>query len=327
MNATAAATTTTAMTPYTTRLPRPTGYEARFWKILCEIIFPNVSNPASVMLAVEYCRERKLDILKRPVNIVPMWNAQLRREVDTVWPSIHETTITAHRSNEFAGVDPPVLGNIVQHKFSGRRKDRDGGWIDATVELRIPESASVTVYRFKNGERCPYTEPVYWLEAYGRSGGSELPNAIWQKRPIGQLTKVAKAASLRLAFPEESQGLTDEEMHGQIIDEAEAPMAEAKERTTISEVVQPEIPSKPMKVDKPGGSTWTEWGRVYIACIRSATDAKTLEQWEKLNKETMDAISRDEPKVHSGLLHSINKHKLSVMNPEENTPLPRDGTI
>jgi hypothetical protein len=77
----------------------------------------------------------------------------------------------------------------------------------------------VTVYRLVNGQRCPFTEPVFWLEAYARLGGaySELPTDMWVKRPRGQLLKCAKAASLRAAFPEEA-GYTAEEMEGKVIE-------------------------------------------------------------------------------------------------------------
>jgi RecT family protein len=75
----------------------------------------------------------------------------------------------------------------------------------------------VTVYRLIDGARCPFSEPVYWKEAYGRVGGTALPNEMWQKRPHGQLHKVAKAASLRAAFPEEGDTAA-EEMEGQTIE-------------------------------------------------------------------------------------------------------------
>jgi hypothetical protein len=77
----------------------------------------------------------------------------------------------------------------------------------------------VTVYRIVQGQRCPFTEPVFWLEAYARLGGaySELPTDMWVKRPRGQLLKCAKAASLRAAFPEEA-GYTAEEMEGKVIE-------------------------------------------------------------------------------------------------------------
>src|SRR5262245_47003356 len=89
---------------YATRLPNVANYDPGLWQILCEVVFPTVESPRSIVLAVEYCRKRRLDILKRPVSIVPMWDARLRREVDTIWTSINELQITAARSHEWAGM-------------------------------------------------------------------------------------------------------------------------------------------------------------------------------------------------------------------------------
>jgi hypothetical protein len=179
---------------------------------------------------------------------------------------------------------------------------------------------AITVYRLVAGQARGFTEPVYWLEAYGRSGGSELPNAIWQKRPIGQLIKVAKAASLRAAFPEEESSPTDEEMHGGIIDEDAAPPPEQKPaRAEITEVPSlDDLPTVPTKLEKTDDQTWTTWGQRFIACVRSASDLDVVVQWETLNKAVLDAMLTDAPRLHSGLLHSVNKHKLTLMADEGN---------
>jgi hypothetical protein len=77
------------------------------------------------------------------------------------------------------------------------------------------------VYRIVSGKRCAFTEEVYWQEAYSTAGGknSQVPTAMWIKRPKGQLAKCGKAASLRAAFPEEC-GYAAEEMDGKSIDDS-----------------------------------------------------------------------------------------------------------
>src|SRR5207244_2247284 len=87
--------------------------------------------------------------------------------------------------------------------------------------LIFPESCAITVYRLIEGQRCAFTEPVFWTEAYGRIGKTELPNDQWAKRPRGMIIKVAKAASLRAAFPEEGEH-TAEEMEGRTLEEFDA---------------------------------------------------------------------------------------------------------
>ena len=106
---------------------------------------------------------------------------------------------------EWGGVDAPVFGPMITEKFKGQRKDHQRGWVDVEVEVTYPEYCAVTVYRIVGGQRCGFTEPVWWKEFYGRVGDSSLPNDMWAKRPKGELVKLAKAFSLRVAFPEEAR--------------------------------------------------------------------------------------------------------------------------
>lgn len=189
------------------------------WKVLTEVTFPSAKTPEAIMMALDYCRTRKLDIFKKPVHIVPMWSAALGRSVETVWPSIMEIQTTASRTGLWAGMDRPVWGPDKTHTFSGRYKDDNEQWQETRVEVTFPEWVAVTVYRLVNGRRCAFTEEVYWLEAHSTAGGkySQIPTAMWIKRPKGQLAKCGKAASLRAAFPEEC-GYAAEEMDGKNID-------------------------------------------------------------------------------------------------------------
>jgi phage recombination protein Bet len=190
------------------------------WKELTEVTFPTAKTPEAIMMALDYCRTRKLDIFKKPVHVVPMWSAALGRSVETVWPSIMEIQTTASRTGLWAGMDRPVWGPDKTHTFSGRYKDDNDQWQETSVTVTFPEWVAVTVYRLVNGRRCAFTEEVYWMEAYSTAGGknSQVPTTMWIKRPKGQLAKCGKAASLRAAFPEEC-GYAAEEMDGKSIDD------------------------------------------------------------------------------------------------------------
>lgn len=190
------------------------------WKVLTEVTFPTAKTPEAIMMALDYCRTRKLDIFKKPVHVVPMWSAALGRSVETVWPSIMEIQTTASRTGLWAGMDRPEWGPDKTHTFSGRYKDDNDQWQETSVTVTFPEWVAVTVYRLVNGRRCAFTEEVYWMEAYSTAGGknSQVPTAMWIKRPKGQLAKCGKAASLRAAFPEEC-GYAAEEMDGKSIDD------------------------------------------------------------------------------------------------------------
>ncbi|QVL47006.1 MAG: recombinase RecT [Thiocapsa sp.] len=186
------------------------------WRVLTESIFPSAKTAEGILLAVRYCQARGLDVLKRPVHVVPMYSRALGHEVETVWPGINEVQITAARTGQYAGIDPARFGPETTRVFQGRAKT-ENGWQDARIELTYPAWAEVTVYRLVNGVRCAFTETVFWEETYARMAGGEVPTAMWIKRPRGQLLKCAKAASLRAAFPEEAS-YTAEEMAGKTIE-------------------------------------------------------------------------------------------------------------
>jgi len=212
--------------PRTRDLPMPAvvqqsyGLSEQSWKVLTEVTFPTAKTPEAILMALDYCKARKLDIFKKPVHIVPMWSAALGRNVETVWPSIMEIQTTASRTGVWAGMDRPIWGPDVTKTFTGRYKDDNEQWQESSVTLTFPEWVAVTVYRIVGGKRCAFTEEVYWLEAYSTAGGknSQVPTAMWIKRPKGQLAKCGKAASLRAAFPEEC-GYAAEEMDGKTLDD------------------------------------------------------------------------------------------------------------
>ena len=113
--------------------------------------------------------------------------------------------------------DPPQWGPLVTEKFHGRRKDRQKGWIDVVIELTYPDYCMVTVYRLIGGARRPLASPSSGRRLTGGLEARRSRMRCGKKRPHGQLHKVAKAASLRAAFPEEGD-TTAEEMEGQTIE-------------------------------------------------------------------------------------------------------------
>ena len=197
------------------------GLDENTWRVLTDSIFPSAKTAEGVMLAVRYCQARGLDVLKRPVHVVPMWSKAQGREIESIWSGINEAQITAARTGQYAGIDAARFGPLITRTFAGHAKTNNG-WEDVSVEVTFPEWAEVTVYRLVKDQRCAFTETVFWEETYSRAGGAstQVPTAMWIKRPRGQLLKCAKAASLRAAFPEEAS-YTAEEMEGKSIEPEE----------------------------------------------------------------------------------------------------------
>lgn len=340
--------TAVAVAPGDFRLPMPrdvADLDAGKWRVLTEAIFPNARGPESILLALDYCRARGLDILKRPVNIVPVWNSALGREVETIWPSISEVEITAARTGKWAGMDRPVWGPMMTRTFRGSRKTKEG-WKTVEETVEFPEWASVTVYRVIDGQPRAFSEEVYWLEAYGHSFGGELPNAQWIKRPRGQLAKVAKAHSLRAAFPEEDGGSpTAEEMAGQEIEgRAEppepkwsgplpAPVPSGAPAAPAAPTGQPApanapaaTPAAPERVDPETGElgsatphaleliygtdgelNWRAWGTSFVAAVRAAASLAELDGWMQQNDGALASMEEAAPKLFGHVKNAIAK--------------------
>lgn len=190
--------------PYHPLVQERFGIDKAAWKALVEAIFPNATSVESVVLALSYCKARKLDPFKRNVHIVPIWDKSRGCMTDTVWPGIGELRTTAFRTGEYAGRGETVFGNDITAKIG-------------SVEITYPEWAQVTVRRIVKGREVSFAGPrVYWIETYATvKRNDDTPNDMWSNRPRGQLEKCAEAAALRAAFPEEigSDHIDDEVQH------------------------------------------------------------------------------------------------------------------
>lgn len=214
MNATVTALQKTAADQFAANYPTVAqrGIDEATWGALCNTIYPG-ANPDSVIMAVDYCRARKLDVMLKPVHLVPMQVKDARTN-EKVWrdvpmPGIGMYRIQADRSGNYAGADEPEFGPTVTQEF------QDPYTAGKMVRVSYPEWCKYTVYKFVNGQRIAFTSKEYWVENYAtQSSKTECPNAMWKKRPFGQLAKCAEAQALRKAWPEIGSEPTAEEMEG-----------------------------------------------------------------------------------------------------------------
>lgn len=279
------------------------------WRVLVDQIFPSAKTVEAVGMALAYCRARKLDIFKRPVHIVPMWSTVLNRTVETVWPGIAEIRTTAARTGQYAGIDEVIYGPMVEREFVGQKEiwksgRSTGDFEDVRKTVAYPEWASVVVYRMLNGQRHAYSAKVFWEEAYAIEGKSGLPNAMWAKRPRGQLDKCVEAAALRKAFPEEiGNDMTAEEMEGRTIDGAvnHATAVPSPEQSKVATSAPPPPPPEEPEEDATDVSIFdpNEFAQNIITMCGNAPDEESLTaEWERLR---VDASLLD----HSALLDDV----------------------
>lgn len=304
--------------PYHPQLEEKLNVTSGQWAVLCDAVFPNVENASSIILALNYCKSRNLDIFKRPVQIVPIWNSKLKRMVDTVWPGISELRTTASRTKNYAGMDRAEFGPDVTEVLGN-------------TSVTYPEWCAVTVYRVVAGVRCAFVGPaVYWKETYATAKrDTTAPNSMWAKRPRGQLEKCAEAAALRRAFPEElGNEFAAEEMEGQGLREASvekviAPDPFAQTEPTTEDVEEAEIETvEAEEVIEPSGGAaepdnkpqqWpvfddAEEGAEKVAgAIQACDDDQCLRNLWEATRDARAAIEEANPITGADLTNAFKK--------------------
>lgn len=181
--------------------------EAEAIAVLQSSLYPGASVD-SVRLVLGYCKAAGLDPMQKPVHIVPMWDRNSGTMRDVIMPGVNLYRIQASRSGQFAGISEPEFGPDITATIGGQ-------------EITYPEWCRVTVKRqLASGSIGEFTAREFWIENYAVKGGKEksvAPNAMWTKRPRGQIAKCAAAQALRSAFPEIAAQYTAEEMEGKEI--------------------------------------------------------------------------------------------------------------
>jgi phage recombination protein Bet len=179
-------------------------------RVLESSLYPG-AQPQSIEMVIGYCHAAGLDPMLKPVHIVPMWDSKAGRMRDVVMPGVGLYRTQASRTGQFAGMSEPEFGPDVNAKIGGQ-------------DVTYPEWCRVTVRRaLSSGVVAEFTAREYWLENYAVKGGKEksvAPNAMWTKRPRGQLAKCASAQALRIAFPELGAAPTADEMEGKTLMDA-----------------------------------------------------------------------------------------------------------
>lgn len=221
------------------------GCDQPMWRFLCDSLYPSAKSIEGIAMALRYCKARGLDIMKKPVHVVPVYSTAKGGMVELVWPGIGDYRTTASRTQEYAGCDSTDCGPLVEKTFKGEidkwENNRKVGTKEVEVSLKFHEWMSITVYRIIRNQRVAFHGPkVYFEEIYSRlKHDCSVPNDRWQRAPNGQLEKCAEAAALRKAFPEEiGSEPTAEEMEGKVIDVVPSPVLKPMTTENIKQHVQ-----------------------------------------------------------------------------------------
>jgi phage recombination protein Bet len=232
-------------------------------------LYPGAAD-ASVDLVIGYCKAANLDVMQKPVHIVPMWDNKNGKMRDVVMPGIGLYRTQAARTG-CAGVTEPEFGPDVTETIGG-------------VTITYPSWCRVTVKRRQaTGHVDEFTAREFWKENYAVKGGKEksiAPNAMWQKRPYGQLAKCAEAQALRKAFPEIGAAPTADEMEGRSLEDDAPIVATAslmpKEKAQPAQAAAPNTEAS----DQPGNSAVSGEPEVASAADVAGKEASPAAQGE-----------------------------------------------
>ena len=181
--------------------------EGELIEVLRNSLYPGAED-GSIKMVIGYCKASGLDPMQKPVHIVPMWDSKLKKMRDVVMPGIGLYRTQAARGGQYAGVTEPEFGPDIEETLSG-------------VPMIYPAWCKVIVKRaLPSGQIVEFAAVERWKENYATAGkDTDAPNAMWRKRPYGQLAKCAEAQALRKAFPEFGAAPTAEEMEGKSFEE------------------------------------------------------------------------------------------------------------
>ncbi len=186
------------------------GISDEVWSALKNSLFPGAADE-SVLMAWDYFGARQLDVMLKPVHLVPMYikdknNGDKGAMRDVVMPGIGLYRIQADRAGNYAGMSAPTFGPNITQQLQG-------------VDMTYPEWCEITVSKLMGDRLVSFTARENWIENYATAGReTKAPNAMWQKRPRGQLVKCTEAQALRKGWPELGAQPTAEEMEGREID-------------------------------------------------------------------------------------------------------------
>jgi phage recombination protein Bet len=232
-----------------------------------------------------------LDPLARQIYAVKRWDARANREAMSIQVSIDGFRIIAERTGKYAGqLGPFWCGD-------------DGQWFDVWVSATPPTAARVGVLR------SDFKEPLWGVaryDSYAQRGKDGNPMRMWATMPDVMVSKCAEALALRRAFPQDLSGLytADEMSQAEAVPEAApapAPVEIAAPAPLDHDPVTGETGPRTLTAE----SGWMEFGRQFIAGIKTAQSADELARWTSLNAILLNEMATAAPRPRGSVVKAI----------------------
>lgn len=222
-------------------------------------------NPMEFEMLMSIASRRGLDPLLNQIHAVPRGQGANRKL--TMQVGIDGLRLIAARTGDYAGSDEP--------KFTFKDNSK------------LPESASVTVWRFVHNQRVPFTSTAHWDEfAPDLNSGQGF---MWKKMPKTMLAKVAEAQALRKGFPGDLSGLYE----ATEMDQADTPRDFHKPQASeISKGISKKLTPRVEINELPKHTEKEESHIVY-------TEAEIVPPPEQEYQAFEDSVSKSKPREHN----------------------------
>lgn len=191
-----------------------------------ELIKKTIAQGASddeLMLFLNICKTAQLNPFLHHAHSVPFWDSKSGTEKRVVIIGIDGFRSIAESTNKYAGSDDAIFdgeAEVTTDVYEGKGKDRKK---TGSKVLKVPNKATVSVYKVVEGQRYPFTASARWGEYFP----TKKPGK-WVDMPFLMLGKCAEVLALRKAFPKVLSGMyTPEEM-----DQAKQEGGEQKRQAT-----------------------------------------------------------------------------------------------
>ena len=175
------------------------------------------ANDDELKMFLQVCKGAQLNPFLKQVFLVPRWDSREGKETRSIQVSIDGFRSIAESSGQYAGNEDPIFKGENILKVQKNK---------VAEELKVPNEATVTVYKLLEGQRYGFSATARWGEYYpGAKMGFQ-----WHIRPFLMLGKCAEALALRKAFPKLLSGMYEE---SELQKQEQAPI---KMQTTPDEV-------------------------------------------------------------------------------------------
>ena len=228
----------------------PNGVLSKLNRAQVDLLKRTIAKGASddeIKLFLEICKGTNLNPFLHQAHLVPFWDSKAGVDTRVIIVGIDGKRAIAEESGNYAGSDDPIyVGETELEIEEAVYKNKVKTMVKR--KLKVPDKATVTVYKIVQGVRCPFVATARWNEYFPKK---ETNRGRWHAMPYLMIGKCAEALALRKAFPKLLSGIYSPEEMDQASERPEQKSAKAMTSliTLIKKATGKEIEELMRKMD------------------------------------------------------------------------------